>query len=222
MTGPEISPVPREARPFQGAPAGIVTRVVANTVDTLVVAAAMALCYAGWVSVVFLINPQGFSFPSTSFLGVLSVAFFFSTTYLWLSWWLVGRTYGGHLMGIRVTGRHRPRLGPMRALARAALCAFFPIGLFWCIVSPKRRSAQDIAVFSQVVYDWMPRPAGQGAQVARALDEDGLDGEAVAETTGRGPRPAARSRFRRRSERTDVVGGADPAERAHSADGTDT
>ena len=32
-----ISPVPREARPFQGQRAGLVTRLVANTVDALTV-----------------------------------------------------------------------------------------------------------------------------------------------------------------------------------------
>lgn len=219
MTASEISPVPREARPFQGAPAGIVTRVVANTVDTLVVAAALAVCYGVWVSVLFLLNPQGFSFPSTTFLSFLTAAFLLATLYLWLSWWLVGRTYGDHLMGIRVTGRHRPRLGPMRALARAALCAFFPIGLFWVIVSPKRRSAQDIAVFSQVVYDWMPRPAEQGAHAAGGLDEDRPVGGAD-DAIAPGARPAARSRFRRRSARV-AVEVADPPERTDSLDSTD-
>ncbi len=222
MSGPELSPVPKEARPYQGAPAGLVTRVVANTIDTLVVAAMMAACYAGWVSVLFLLDPQSFTFPDTSFLDFLTVAFILATLYLWLSWWLVGRTYGDHLMGIRVTGRHRPRLGPLRALARAALCAFFPIGLFWCIVSPRRRSAQDIAVFSQVVYDWMPRPAGQQDMSAGALDEDGLVGEAAVDETGRAAKPLARSRFRSRGARSGDVSGADLAARTHPLDTTES
>ena len=35
---------------------------------------------------------------------------------------------------------------------------FFPIGLFWCVVSPERRSVQDVVLWTRVVYDWMPRP----------------------------------------------------------------
>ena len=164
MSGPELSPVPKEARAYQGAPAGIVTRFVANTVDAAVVAAMVGGCYLGWASVIFLLDPRSFSFPSASFLAFLTTGLVLATLYLWLAWWLVGRSYGGHVMGIRVTGRRgRPRLGPLRALGRAAFCVFFPIGLFWCLVSPKRHSIQDIAVFSSVVYDWMPRPAGHGA-----------------------------------------------------------
>jgi hypothetical protein len=164
VSGTELSPVPKEARAYQGASAGIVTRFVANTIDAAVVAAMVGGCYLGWASVIFLLDPRSFSFPSASFLAFLTTGLALATLYLWLAWWLVGRSYGGHVMGIRVTGRRgRARLGPLRALGRAAFCVFFPIGLFWCLVSPKRHSLQDIAVFSSVVYDWMPRPAGQGA-----------------------------------------------------------
>jgi len=177
VTGPEISPVPREARAYQGAPAGIVTRVVANTIDAAVVGVMLGGCYLGYASMVFLLDPRSFTFPDPSFLASLTTALFLAVGYLWLAWWLVGRSYGDHVMGIRVTGRHRPRLGPLRALGRAAFCVFFPIGLFWCLISPKRHSIQDIAVFSAVVYDWMPRPAGQGAPLQAEL--------------GPGPPPAA-------------------------------
>ena len=63
-------------------------------------------------------------------------------------------------MGIRVAGRRGRKLGPVRALARAAFCVFFPIGFFWCVISPRRHSFQDIAVYSAVTYDWMPHPTG--------------------------------------------------------------
>ena len=41
---------------------------------------------------------------------------------------------------------------------RSAFCVFFPIGLFWCVISPERRSVQDVVLWTSVVYDWMPRP----------------------------------------------------------------
>lgn len=159
MTGPEISAVPREARPYQGTTAGFVTRFVANVVDTIVVGLILAAGYIGLASVKFLLDPRAFVFPDVSFLVSLTAALFVATVYLWLTWWLAGRSYGGHVMGIRVTGRRRPKLGPLRALARAAFCVFFPIGFFWCLLSPHRRSIQDAVLFSSVVYDWLPHPS---------------------------------------------------------------
>ena len=161
MTGPELSAVPREARPYQGTTAGFVTRFVANLIDTVVVLVMLGASYLGLASVKFLIDPRAFEFPDVSFLAGLTAALMLATAYLWLSWWLAGRSYGGHVMGIRVTGRRRPKLGPLRSLARAAFCVFFPIGFFWCLLSPHRRSIQDVVLFSSVVYDWLPHPSAE-------------------------------------------------------------
>ncbi|MGB7819083.1 MAG: RDD family protein [Ornithinibacter sp.] len=160
MSTRDISPVPREARPYQGAPAGVVTRVVANILDALVVAVALGVGYIGWASVVFLRDPRSFEFPSVSLLFSLTAAMGVTTVYFWLAWWLAGRTYGGHVLGLRVHGRLGRRLGPLRALVRAAFCVFFPIGLFWCVISPQRRSVQDLVLWTTVVYDWLPREPG--------------------------------------------------------------
>ena len=166
MTGlggtPEISAIPREARGFQGESAGLVTRFVANTIDAVVVGVALAGIYLGWSAVIFMLDPRAFEFPAVTFLASLTTALFMATFYLWIAWWLVGRSYGGHVMGLRVSGRRGRKLGPLRALARAGFCVFFPIGLFWCVISPKRRSVQDVVLFTKVVYDWSPRP-GSGA-----------------------------------------------------------
>ncbi|GAA4408509.1 hypothetical protein GCM10023168_26020 [Fodinibacter luteus] len=165
MTGPDIT-VPREARPYQGESAGIVTRVVAATIDAVVVGVILGAGYLGWAAVIFLLDPLAFTFPQTNLLVSLTAGLFVATIYLWLAWWLLGRTYGAHIMGIRVSGRRGRRLGPLRALARAGFCVFFPIGLFWCAISPRRRSVQDVVLFTKVVYDWLPRPGGPGAHPA--------------------------------------------------------
>lgn len=157
MNGHEIA-VPREARRFQGESAGIVTRFVANSIDAAVVGVALGGLYLGWSGLIFLLDPRTFEFPETTFLAALTVGLGIATFYLWLAWWLLGRTYGGHVMGIRVSGRGGRKLGPLRALARAGFCVFFPIGLFWCLISPHRRSVQDVVLFTKVVYDWLPRP----------------------------------------------------------------
>jgi uncharacterized RDD family membrane protein YckC len=154
----DISAVPKEARPYQGEPAGVVTRFIANTIDAAVVGAVLAAGYLGWAGFLFLLDPRGFEFPAVSFLFSFTAATVVSVVYLSLTWWLAARTYGDHVMGLRVHGRHGRRLGPLRSLARAWFCVFFPIGLLWCVVSSKRRSVQDVALWTTVVYDWRPGP----------------------------------------------------------------
>ena len=159
MNESELSVVPLEARPYQGAPAGIVTRVVASTVDSLVVALAVAGVYAGFVAIAFVIDPRGFRWPDPSFL-VFAVCYFdLLVVYLTAAWWMSGRTLGNHLMGIRVVTGTRNRLRFLRALARALLCAFIPIGLVWCVVDRDRRALHDLVLRTSVIYDWLPRPA---------------------------------------------------------------
>jgi len=166
VSAPELSPVPKEVRAYQGETAGVVTRMVANVIDALVVAAMATACYIGLVSVKFLLNPRDFTWPDGHLLAGLTFTLSLSVVYLWLSWWLLGRSYGKHVMGIRVAGRRGHKLGLVRALGRAAFCVFFPIGFFWCVISPRRHSIQDIAIYSSVVYDWMPRAAAAGLEPA--------------------------------------------------------
>ena len=45
----------------------------------------------------------------------------------------------------------------MGALLRAAFCVAFPIGLFWCVVSRKNRSVQDVVLRTSVIHDWANR-----------------------------------------------------------------
>ena len=163
MSGSELSPVPREARPFQGEPAGLVTRLIANTIDAIVVCVVIAGCYLGWAAFRFILDPLTFTFPRASLLFFVTAGLIVSTVYLGLAWWLAGKSYGGHVMGLRVTGHHGRGLGPVRSFARAGFCAFFPIGLFWCLVSPRRRSVQDIVLWSMVLYDWAPHPTKEAA-----------------------------------------------------------
>ena len=107
-------------------------------------------------------------------------------------------------MGLRVVGRRGRRLGPLRSLLRAAFCVFFPIGLFWCIVSPERRSVQDVVLWTRVVYDWMPRP--MASQDTTLVDLDDLDEPPTSAGPGEyrvGPDPASVPRRFRRADPSD-------------------
>jgi uncharacterized RDD family membrane protein YckC len=179
MSGRDISLVPREARPYQGQSAGLVTRVVANTIDAAVVGAMAGAIYLGLVSVRFLLDPRAFQWPSWHVLASVTTTLALATVYLSLGWWLFGRSYGDHVMGLRVVGRRGRRLGPLRALLRAAFCVFFPIGLFWCLVSPQRRSVQDVVLWTRVVYDWLPRPDASHRETLLAEAPMELEGPAL-------------------------------------------
>jgi uncharacterized RDD family membrane protein YckC len=173
VSGPELSAVPKEVRAYQGETAGVVTRSVANVIDALVVGEMVAGCYLGLVSIQFLLDPRSFTWPDGHLLLGLTFTLGLSVVYLWLSWWLLGRSYGKHVMGIRLAGRRGRKLGPVRSLARAAFCVVFPIGFFWCAISPRRHSFQDIAVYSSVVYDWMPHPTVAPEGLVNGAADDG-------------------------------------------------
>jgi uncharacterized RDD family membrane protein YckC len=154
-----ISPIPREARPFQGQRAGLVTRLVASTVDALTISVALLALYVGTNGLMFLVSPRNFEFASASVLVSVTTALLAMVIYLTAAWSITGRTYGDHVMGLRVVGRRGDRVWPPTALVRAALCVGFPIGLLWCGVSGSRRSVQDLVLRTSVIYDWRPRRA---------------------------------------------------------------
>ena len=68
MTEGGVSPLPREARPYQGRRAGLVTRLVAAAIDSVVVTVALLLGYGAIAAVIFVADPRNFSFPDASLL----------------------------------------------------------------------------------------------------------------------------------------------------------
>ena len=157
MTEGGVSPIPREARPYQGQRAGLVTRSLAGIIDALVVGVLLLSLYLGLNGFLFLVNPRTFQFIDTSFLPLLTLAMGVSVLYFAATWAATGRSYGCHVIGLRVVDHRGRRLPPLAALLRAVLCVFVPIGLLWCVVGRNRRSLQDVVLRTSVVYDWRPR-----------------------------------------------------------------
>jgi uncharacterized RDD family membrane protein YckC len=151
-----VSPIPREARGYQGQPAGLVTRMTAAVLDGAVVVLALVAGYAVLAALLFMVNPRGFRLPDGGWLLSVSAGLLVLVVYLTAAWWISGRSYGCLVMGLRVVGHQgdNPRL--LEALARALLCVAFPIGLLWTLVSRDNRSLQDLVLRTSVVYDWQP------------------------------------------------------------------
>jgi uncharacterized RDD family membrane protein YckC len=153
-----IDPVPREARPFQGHRAGLVTRAAAGAIDVAIVIISLGVSYLAVFAFLFLLEPRNFTAPRPSPGLVYAVGTLLLILYLAVSWMGNGRTYGDHVMGLRVVNHKGRRLHPLRALARAVLYAIFPIGLLWVLVSGQNRSLQDLVLRTSVIYDWDVRP----------------------------------------------------------------
>ena len=152
---PVVETIPVEARPYQGQRAGIVTRVIANIVDVGVVIGVLIGIYATVFAVKFLLNPRTFTPPSLpSLFVILLIGAWIQGIYFTLTWWTTGRTYGDHLMGLRVVNLRGRRMSFIGAALRAALCVVFPIGLFWIVVSHNNRSVQDVVFRTSVIHDW--------------------------------------------------------------------
>ena len=153
-----VDPVPHEARPFQGHRAGLVTRAAAGAIDVGVVILALAVCYLGVFAFLYLLDPRNFTAPRPSPALVYAVGSVLLILYLAVSWMGNGRTYGNHVMGLRVVNREGRRLHPLGALARGAFYVIFPIGLLWVLVSGQNRSLQDLVLRTSVIYDWEMHP----------------------------------------------------------------
>jgi len=158
MTAGDLSAIPREARPYQGTTAGLLTRLIASAIDAVTVVALLVVIYLGVNGVRFMAHPVAFSFSDLSVILSVIAALALLVVYLTFSWFVTGRTYGDHVMGLRVVRRSGARLRFLAAFVRAVLSAVFPVGLLWCAVSPARRSVQDVVVGTAVLYDWRARP----------------------------------------------------------------
>jgi uncharacterized RDD family membrane protein YckC len=146
--------VPKEAREFQGERAGIVSRATANTIDFGVLVVALLGLWVGVQAVRFLLDPTGFSVWAPTFVRTVVAGGVLLFAYLWVAWATTGRTYGDHVMGLRVVNFRGQRMTWAGAALRSAFCVLFPIGLFWVAVSGANRSVQDVVLRSSVVYDW--------------------------------------------------------------------
>ena len=149
-----ISPIPHEARPYQGRPAGLVTRTVAAAVDLMLAIAASVAGYLAVAGAQFLLSPRTFQFPRLSSWVGLSGTLLLLILYLAIAWAVTGRSLGAAVMGLRVVNRRGLRPRPLIALVRAVLSVAVPLGLLWCLVTRTRRSVQDLICGTSVVYDW--------------------------------------------------------------------
>lgn len=142
---------------MQGRHAGVISRLLADGIDLAVVLASLVGVYLGFAGLKFLVRPRAFTWPEPSALNLGTLGWILLIGYLTIGWAVTGRTFGKTVLGLRVVEAEGSRPHLWRAFARAMLCAVFPIGLLWCVVSHRNASLQDLIVRTTVVYDWEPR-----------------------------------------------------------------
>ena len=135
-------------------PAGIVTRAAAMGVDCAMVLVLGSLLYLTVAGARLIWSPTTFTWPDVPFWVTVSVELTIAVLYLTASWAMTGRSYGASLLGLRVLSRRGHIPGWALSFVRAVFCVFFPVGLAWVILSPERRSLQDVVLRTVVVYDW--------------------------------------------------------------------
>ena len=146
--------LPEAARRYQGRRAGVVSRLLANTIDFILVVAILLVSYLGLCGALFLWHTNRFHFPSFSRSEIFIAGAVVLVLYLTATWAIVGRTYGDHLLGLAVIDRRGRRPHLLLAFVRAVFCGVFPIGVLWVAVSQSNRSVQDIVLRTSVMYEW--------------------------------------------------------------------
>lgn len=141
---------------MQGRHAGIVSRVLADAIDLLIVVAVAIVAYLGLSAVLFIVRPERFTWAHLSTSLSSSVVALLLVLYLAIGWDETGRTAGKQVMGLRLVNRRGVPPFLWSALLRAVLCVAFPLGLAWCIFDRRSRSLQDLLMGTSVLYDWQP------------------------------------------------------------------
>jgi uncharacterized RDD family membrane protein YckC len=147
------STLPTDARMHQSHAAGIVSRLIAAGLDLGIVICLLLAGYAAWSVGLFILHTRTFTFPRPS--PVLTVVAYgiVAVSYLALTCWVNGRSYGQHVMGLRVTTQRGDRLQFPHALMRSGVCIGFPIGLLWVVMSRGNAAAHDLLLHTRVNYD---------------------------------------------------------------------
>jgi uncharacterized RDD family membrane protein YckC len=131
--------------------AGLVTRLGALAVDSVLLAIAVPVLANGPASVWAALAGQA---PGWLKLGAQIVAALLPAAYFAVCWWGSGQTAGGVLFGTVVCRHGGRRLGFGRALARSVIGLLLPvvwlIGLLAILVDRERRALHD-RLFGTVV-----------------------------------------------------------------------
>jgi uncharacterized RDD family membrane protein YckC len=141
-----------EISPRHGQPAGIVSRGAAALVDFGVVWVISGAITLSLNLVQSVLGTDGSG--ELGAFGALLAGAALLFTYLSLCWIVGGRTIGQLLLGLRVRRVGSERIGFLQSIARAWMATYLLPLLFWSVISRRSAAIWDIALRTEVVYDW--------------------------------------------------------------------
>lgn len=162
---------------LQGRRAGFVTRALAYVIDAAIVVAGVPVMMYGIAVVIGLARLETPTYPPDIPDWVPA-----ALSALWTFWYFVGswcasgRTVGAIVMGIRVVGRRKERVGLVAATIRfwVLVATLLGVAELWLLLSKSRLALHDRAARTQVIYD----SASKRQEVRVALRAEGSDRQA--------------------------------------------
>jgi uncharacterized RDD family membrane protein YckC len=185
MVGAEVSPrtvrasvagVVVEGRPDAVADepvayVGLVTRLIAITIDALVIDVAALVVSGAVLLVLSVFSITGRNHPLTIAIGGV-LSFLWVVSYFGVFWTTTGQTLGSRVMQIRVTRPDGGRLRPRHALLRLAGMVI-SLPLFWgylpVLTNSRRRGVPDMIGGTVVVTQARTPPDSMADRVAKEL-----------------------------------------------------
>jgi uncharacterized RDD family membrane protein YckC len=164
-----MSEHPLAPPPTPGAYAGFVTRLIAITIDLLIITGFNTILtfIGGFMVEFFQVSER--TTTLVTILGVI-VAVFFFILYFVVLWMLAGQTIGKAIMGLRIVRTDGERINLQRAVIRLAgywLSAFLFLGYLWALVDSRRQTFHDKLAGTFVIYADPFRERQNGRQQKR-------------------------------------------------------
>jgi uncharacterized RDD family membrane protein YckC len=154
---PDLAP---DVEQLQGRRAGFVTRALAYSIDALIVIVGVPTILYGIAVVQGMLRLEAPTYPPDipDWLSA-SISVLWTFWYFVGLWWATGRTIGAIVMGTRVVGRHKRRVGIISAGIRwwVMIATMFLVGEIWLIFAKSRLALHDRAARTQVIYDKAPK-----------------------------------------------------------------
>ena len=153
-----------------GLRSGLITRLIADAIDLVVVAVLLFGVLVAIGVVMYMLGDGTFRLPHAGPI-VTAIAFpVMEIAYLGFTWSSRGRSLGKDLLGLRVLQGDGAKLRTVRAFARATFVTFLGgPSLLWVAVSRKNLAVHDIVLRTAVIHDWSS--AASPAAVATAEPE---------------------------------------------------
>jgi uncharacterized RDD family membrane protein YckC len=145
------------ARSIRGQRAGLITRLIADALDLVIVAVLLFGVLLAIGVVTYMLGNGQFRLPKDGPLRTAAGYSAVEITYLSLMWGADGQSYGKRILGLRALERGGGRLRPPRAFLRAVFVTFLGgPSLLWVAISRRNLAVHDIVLRTAVIYDWLP------------------------------------------------------------------